>query len=229
MAKRKAAPKAAPLVIAIDGPAAAGKGTLARKLAAHYGLNYLDSGSLYRAVAQAVLNAGGDPANPEDAIPAALALDPESLADPGLRAERVAEAASEVAAIPGVRKALLAFQRKVAATPPGAVIDGRDIGTVVCPGAPVKLYLEADLKTRALRRLKELQERGAESIEERVLQEMRDRDRRDSRRETSPLAAAPDALCIDTTKLDADAVFEAALSFVEEKIARLRGEARKEA
>lgn len=226
MPKRsEAAEGAAPLVIAIDGPAAAGKGTLARRLAAHFGLNYLDSGSLYRAVGLAVLEAGGDPADPGDALDATRALDPARLSDPALKEDRVAQAASQVAAIPAVRQALLAFQRRVAATPPGAVIDGRDIGTVVCPDATVKIFLDAGLETRALRRLKELQERGAEGIHGRVLQEMRDRDSRDSRREVSPLTPAPDAFRIDTTELDADAVFRAALSAVEEKLARLRAKA----
>jgi cytidylate kinase len=214
-------PARKPLVIAVDGPAAAGKGTLARRLAAHFGLRHLDSGALYRALALLVLEGCGDTENLEQALAAVPSLASADLADPALREERVAQAASRLAARPEVRSALLGLQRRIAAEPPGAVIDGRDIGTVVCPEAPVKLFLDAAPETRACRRLKELQERGVEGIEERVLEEMKDRDRRDRERAVAPLVPAPDAFRIDTTGLDADAVFKTALCFVEDKIARL--------
>ncbi len=202
-------------IIAIDGPAAAGKGTLARHLARHFGLIHLDSGALYRAVAARVLRAGGDPASPDDALAAAKELGPADLDDPALRNEETGQAASRVAAIPTVRAALLTYQRKVAETPPGAVIDGRDIGTVVCPDADVKFFVTASLEARAGRRLKELQDRGAKSIHSRLLREMEERDRRDAERAVAPLKPAEDAKEIDTTDLDADAVFQTALSHIE--------------
>jgi cytidylate kinase len=208
-----------PLVVAIDGPAASGKGTLARRLAERFGLAHLDTGKLYRATAFLVLEAGGDPADPELALAAARRVDPTLLADPRLLAENVAGAASVVAAIPGVRAVLLAFQRDFAANPPpspgagtprGAVLDGRDIGTVVCPDASVKLFITASPEARAERRARELRERDAASIYGGVLQDMKERDARDSLRRVAPLAAAPDAHTIDTTQLDADQVFEQA-------------------
>ena len=182
------------MIIAVDGPAASGKGTLARRLANHYGLAHLDSGLLYRAAALQVLLAGGDPADPKDAVAAAAKrVRPDQLADPRLKEERVAEAASLVAAIPAVRATLLAFQREFARNPPGgakgAVLDGRDIGTVVCPGAAAKLFVTASLEARAMRRFKELQASGAAAIYQRVLQDMKLRDARDQRAQDRALGA----------------------------------------
>lgn len=211
------------LIIAIDGPAAAGKGTLARRLAAHLGLAYLDTGSIYRAVGLAVLRAGRDP---EDAVAAELAardLTPDQLADlqadPDLRSDVGGQAASKVAAVPGVRAALLEFQRRFASHPPtgmrGAVLDGRDIGTVVCPEAHYKVFVTASVEERARRRVKELRDRGFEGIESRVLQDMKDRDARDAERSVAPLRPAEDAFVLDTSDLDADAAFAAVLDYVE--------------
>ena len=202
-------------IIAIDGPAAAGKGTLARRLAAHYGFAYLDTGLLYRAVGRRLLDQGDDPCEVEVAVAAARSLSSEALENPALRSDETALAASQVAAIPNVRQALLLFQQYFATSPPegapGVVIDGRDIGTVVCPGTPYKLFVTAGLEERASRRLKELREQGIESIHSRVLQEMKDRDARDSQRDIAPLAKSEDALLIDTTEMDAGKVFSVAL------------------
>jgi cytidylate kinase len=205
------------MIIAIDGPAAAGKGTLAKRLAAHFGLNHLDTGALYRAVGMAVLRAGGDPADPEAAALAARQLDPAGLADPALRGEAAGDAASKVGAIPAVRAALLDFQRSYAARPPGAVLDGRDIGTVVCPDAEVKLFVTASPERRAERRLKELLDKGVSAIGERVLQEMKDRDARDQARSVAPLVPAADAVLLDTSELDADAAFAAAVQMISQR------------
>lgn len=208
------------MIIAIDGPAAAGKGTLARRLAQHFGYDFLDTGSLYRGVGLQVLRAGGDPADPKAARAAAERLDVKLLADPDLRGEDAAKAASLVAAQPAVRAALLDFQRNFAHRPPGgrgAVLDGRDVGTVVCPDAAVKLFITASPEARALRRLRELQARGQAAIWEAVLQDMRDRDARDSRRDVAPLKPAEDAVVIDTTSLSPDQVFEAARAIVDAK------------
>lgn len=203
------------MIIAVDGPSAAGKGTLSRKLAAHFGLAYLDTGALYRAVALAVLKAGGDPADPDTCVAAAKALDHATLDDPQIRSERTAAAASKLAPIPEVRAVLLAFQRNFAGRPPGdakgAVLDGRDIGTVVCPHAEVKFFVTASSEARAGRRLKELRERGIEAISGNVLRDMKERDARDRAREVAPMVAAEDAIVLDTTELDADAAFEEAL------------------
>ena len=166
------------MIIAIDGPAASGKGTLARRLAQHFGLNYLDTGSLYRAVARRALASGADPADPDAAVAAARQVEAGDLDDPRLRDDKVAQAASVVAAIPGVRAALLAFQRTFAQNGRGAVLDGRDIGTVVCPNADAKIFLTASVEARAMRRFKELQARGGAAIYERVLQDMKLRDAR---------------------------------------------------
>lgn len=214
------------LVVAIDGPAAAGKGTLARRLAETLSLAYLDTGSIYRAVGISVLRVGGDPADPQAAARAARALTPDSLQtlqqDPLLRSEDGGRAASLVAAQPDVRAALLDFQRAFAATPPagakGAVLDGRDIGTVVCPDAPVKLFVTASVEERARRRAKELRERGEEGIEFRVLQDMKERDERDQARSVAPLRPAEDAYVLDTSDLDADAAFTRALAHVTESL-----------
>ncbi|WP_119460879.1 (d)CMP kinase [Rhodospirillaceae bacterium SYSU D60014] len=211
-----------PFVIAVDGPSAAGKGTLARRVAAHFNLAYLDTGLLYRAVAARLLRAGIDRPDEAAAIAAARAVSAGDLDLPELREEAVSQMASKVAAISGVRAALLDLQRTFAAAPPagpsgpvaGAVLDGRDIGTVVWPQAQVKLFIHADLEQRARRRHKELIERGGESIYARVLQDMRERDARDSGRSVAPLTPAPDALVIDTSALDADAAFAIAVAHI---------------
>ncbi len=205
-------------VIAIDGPAAAGKGTLARRLADHFGYALLDTGLLYRAVGRRVLDRGGNPSDPLAAGAAARALRPENLDDPRLRLDEAAGAASKVAAIPEVRAALLDFQRGFAAHPPdgkrGAVLDGRDIGTHVCPNADAKIFVTASVEVRAERRVKELRERGLDVIPSAVLQDMKERDARDSSRSIAPLVAAADAFVLDTSSLDADGVFAAALQYV---------------
>jgi cytidylate kinase len=208
------------MIIAIDGPAAAGKGTLARRLARHYGYDFLDTGSLYRGVGLQVLRAGGDPADPAAAKAAAEDLDLKLLAEPDLRGEAAAKAASQVAAQPAVRAALLDFQRNFARRPPGgrgAVLDGRDVGTVVCPDAKVKLFIIASLEARARRRFRELQDKGQAAIWSAILQDMQDRDARDSRRDVAPLKPAADAAVIDTTSLSPDQVFEAARAIVDAK------------
>jgi cytidylate kinase len=202
------------VIVAIDGPAASGKGTLARRLARHFGLRYLDTGSLYRAVAFRALASGADPADPDAAIAAARRIEAGDLDDSRLRDDKVAQAASVVAAIPGVRTALLAFQREFAHRGQGAVLDGRDIGTVVCPDADAKVFLTASVEARAMRRFKELQARGGTAIYERVLQDMKLRDARDRERHTAPLVRASDAFELDTTALDADAAFAAVLRFI---------------
>jgi len=209
------------MIVAIDGPAAAGKGTLARRLAAHLEFAYLDTGRLYRAVGMAVLRAGGDPADPAAATRAAKGLSPAILDDPALKGDDAAVAASKVAAIPCVRAALLRFQQDFAHRPPagaaGAVLDGRDIGTVVCPDAEAKLFVDASVEVRAERRHRELLARGEASIYSRVLQEMRDRDARDRDRSVAPLMAAEDAFVLDTSGLDADQAFAAALDYVQSR------------
>lgn len=210
----------APVVIAVDGPAASGKGTLARRLAAELGYAYLDTGLLYRAVGLALLRAGQDPADADAAAAAAAAFEAGSadLSDPALRDEETGKAAGIVAAIPAVRAALIDVQRRFAANPPaaaaGAVLDGRDIGTVICPDADYKFFIEADIEERARRRVKELQDRGDAVIPARVLQEMKERDERDRTRAVAPLAPAADASVIDTTNLNADAAFALAMSFI---------------
>ena len=220
-----------PFVVAIDGPAASGKGTLARRLAERFGLAHLDTGKLYRATAFLALEAGADPADPEAAAKAARRVEPAILADPRLLGEAVAGAASVVAAIAAVRAVLLAFQRDFAAHPPspadggearGAVLDGRDIGTVVCPDAAVKLFIDASPEARAERRLRELRGRGAAAIYDDVLQDMKERYARDSQRRVAPLAAAPDAETIDTTGLGADQVFEQASEIIARALAARR-------
>jgi len=213
-------PEGPPRLIALDGPAAAGKGTLARRLAAHFGFAYLETGLLYRAVGLKVLRAGRDPSDAAAALEAARGLAPEELDDPKLRGDAAANAASVVAAIPEVRKVLVNFQRAFATYPPGgkgAVIDGRDIGTVVCPDADIKFFVTASVEARAERRLKELRERGIAGIHSRVLRDMKDRDARDSQRDTAPLRMADDAILLDTTELDADETFAAALKSIESR------------
>jgi CMP/dCMP kinase len=205
------------MIIAIDGPAASGKGTLGKKLAGHFGLRHLDTGLLYRAVAKALLDAGHALDNRERAVAAAQALDPARFDEMALKAHAVGEAASIVSAIPDVREALLAFQRDFAAKPPGAVLDGRDIGTVICPDADVKIFVTATPQVRARRRVAELKARGKAVDEAAVLADILRRDERDTNRAVAPLKPAPDAQVLDTTDLDIDAAFRAALAIVTHK------------
>lgn len=208
-----------PLVIAIDGPAASGKGTLARRLAAQYGLRHLDTGLTYRAVAKALLT--------ED-----LHLDDENLAEKAARnvdmalldrkvlsAHGIGEAASRVAAIPGVRRALVEKQRAFAQIPPGAVLDGRDIGTVVCPDAAVKLYVTASAEVRAARRFREITSNGGTAIYEEILADIQRRDARDMGRADSPLKPAEDAHLLDTSEMDIEAAFLAAKALIDRSLA----------
>jgi cytidylate kinase len=203
------------MIIAIDGPAASGKGTIGKRLAEHYGLRHLDTGLLYRAVAKAVLDAGHDPNDRAHAIAAAQKLDPAAMDEDALKRPGLAEAASIVSAIPEVRAALLAFQRMFAATPPGAVLDGRDIGTVVAPHADVKIFLDAAPQVRARRRYLERRARGEDANEAEILADILRRDERDRTRAVAPLLRAPDAHLLDTTHLDIDAAFRAAVAIVE--------------
>ncbi len=212
------------MIIAVDGPAAVGTGTLARGLAARFGLAHLDSGLLYRAVAARVLDGGGDGRDPDQAAAAARAVAAAGtgaaadLTNPDLRLEAVGRAASRVAVHPAVRETLLASQRAFARRPPGgaagAVLDGRDIGTVVLPDADVKLFLTGSAAVRLDRRIRELRARGEAVIQSRVERDMRERDRRDRSRTAAPLRAAADAYVIDTTKCDAAAVLETACRLV---------------
>jgi len=211
-----------PLVIAIDGPAAAGKGTLAKRLAARLGLPHLDTGLLYRAVARRVLDAGADPADAVAASTAARALTPADLGRDDLRGPQTDAASSQVAAVPAVRQALLAFQRAFASER-GAVLDGRDIGTVIFPDAPVKLFVTASLSARARRRWLELQARGANRELAQVEQEMRVRDAQDAARATAPLRPAPDAVIMDTSDQTADEVFASALAMIQERFPNWEG------
>lgn len=210
------------MIIAIDGPAAAGKGTLARRLAQHFRLAHLDTGTLYRAVGLKVLRNQQDPKNKVDAARAAAGLSSADLEGDALRGEDVAIAASMVAVHPEVRSALLEFQRNFAKNPPGdvkgAVLDGRDIGTVICPEPDVvKIFVVASLEKRAQRRVRELQARGDSPIYARVLQDMKDRDIRDASRGVAALKAAPDAFKLDTSNLDADHAFAKALDFIKSR------------
>ncbi len=203
------------MIIAIDGPAASGKGTLARRIAAHYGLAYLDTGSLYRAVARDIRHSGASLEDAAAAARMARSLDPETLADAGLRDPGVGDAASIVAKFPEVRQALLEFQRAFARQVPGAVLDGRDIGTVVLPDAHVKIFVVADTDVRARRRYDEMIARGEPVTYEGVLGVIKGRDDRDTNRATAPLKAADDAQVLDTTRLDVEAAFAAALALIE--------------
>ncbi|HUO97177.1 MAG TPA: d(CMP) kinase [Rhizomicrobium sp.] len=202
------------IIIAVDGTAASGKGTLAKKLAAHFGFHHLDSGSLYRLVALGVAEAGGDPHNEADALAAARAVDPARGGDPAIRTRQMGEFASVVSAFPSVRAALLDLQRTFARRAPGVVIDGRDIGTVVCPGATAKLFVDAAPEVRARRRWLELSAAGAAPPESEILADIQVRDARDRNRAVAPLKPAADACLLDTTNLDIDAAFAAALALV---------------
>jgi CMP/dCMP kinase len=212
------------MIIAIDGPAASGKGTLGKRLAAHYGLRHLDTGLLYRAVAQAVIAGGHRPDDHARAIAAATSLDLAAFDDAALKSQAVGEAASLVSAIPGVRAALSTFQRAFAAAPPGAVLDGRDIGTVICPQADVKIFVTATPQVRAQRRTLEFRGSGAKVNEADILADILRRDERDTSRAISPLVRAPDAHLLDTTHFDIDAAFRAAVAIVEAaRAGRVRG------
>jgi CMP/dCMP kinase len=203
------------MIIAIDGPAASGKGTLGKRLAVHYGLRHLDTGLIYRAVAKALLDAGHSPDNRARAVAAAEALDPTRFDEAALKSQAVGEAASLVSAIPEVRKVVLAFQRGFGRTPPGAVLDGRDIGTVIFPDADVKIFVTAAPEVRAHRRAIELKQAGDRINEAEVLADIRRRDERDSKRPVAPLKVAAEAHLLDTTHLDIDAAFRAAIDIVE--------------
>ncbi|HTT48226.1 MAG TPA: (d)CMP kinase [Pseudolabrys sp.] len=203
------------MIIAIDGPAASGKGTLGKKLAAHYGLRHLDTGLLYRAVAKSVLDAGRRPDDEAAAIAAAQALDPGGFDEAVLKSHAVGEAASLVSAVPEVRAALVAFQRDFAAKPPGAVMDGRDIGTVICPNADVKIFVTATPEVRAHRRALEYRAAGRAIDTATVLADILRRDERDTQRAISPLKQAPDAHLLDTTNMDISTAIRAAIDIVE--------------
>ncbi|MGQ4273956.1 (d)CMP kinase [Terrihabitans sp. B22-R8] len=203
------------MIIAIDGPAASGKGTLGKRLAAHYGFAHLDTGLLYRGVARAVRAAGLDLADAIRAEEMARSLDVSTLDGDDLRGPEMGEAASVVAAHPGVRQALVALQRDFAAQAPGAVLDGRDIGTVICPHAEVKVFVTADPEERARRRHCELAARGDAITYETVLADIRARDARDSGRSVAPLRPADDARLLDTTRMDIEAAFRAAVAIVD--------------
>lgn len=208
------------MIIALDGPAASGKGTLARRIAEHFGLRYLDTGLLYRAVARDVRAANGALDSPEDAGQAARNLDPDTLDDPTLRHPGIGNAASVVAQIPRVREELLAFQKDFAQRPPGAVMDGRDIGTVVCPDANVKIFVVADTEVRARRRYLELKGRGELVSYEQIHDAIASRDQRDSERADSPLKSADDAVLLDTTNLSIDEALDAAIELIKRKISQ---------
>ena len=203
------------MIIAIDGPAASGKGTLAKRLALHYGLRHLDTGVIYRAVAKALLDAGAVLTDEAAAARAAMELDPATFGDPALKSQKVGDAASVVSAFPGVRDALVQFQRQFAARPPGAVLDGRDIGTVICPDADVKIFVIADPKVRAQRRTLEAKGRGEEADEAVILADILKRDERDQNRATAPLKAAPDAHLLDNSHLDIESGVRAAIDIIE--------------
>lgn len=203
------------MIIAIDGPAASGKGTLGKRLAHHYGYRHLDTGVIYRAVAQALLDAGADLADEALAVAAARELDPEKFGNPVLKTQAVGEAASVVSAHRAGREALLTFQRNFAAGPPGAVLDGRDIGTVICPDADVKIFVVADPEVRARRRALEMRARGEEADEAAVLADILKRDERDRNRAVAPLKPAPDAHLLDNSRLDIEGGVRAAIDIVE--------------
>jgi len=203
------------MIIAIDGPAASGKGTLARRLAAHFGLRHLDTGLTYRAVAAALLARGLPLGDEAVAIATARNLDLARLDRDVLSAHEIGEAASRIAVLPGLRRELVALQKRFAEQPPGAVLDGRDIGTVVCPDATVKLFCTASAEERARRRTAELQSKGGEAVYEKVLDDLRRRDARDAGRDVAPLKPADDAHLLDTSEMDIETAFKAAVDIVD--------------
>src|SRR4051794_30555817 len=203
------------MIIAIDGPAASGKGTLGKRLAQHYGYRHLDTGVIYRAVAKMLLDQGFDLTDEARAVAAAKALNPETFGDAELKSHRIGDAASVVAAIPTVREALVSFQREFAADPPGAVLDGRDIGTMICPNADVKIFVVADPKVRARRRTMEAKARGEEADEAAVLADIIQRDERDKNRAIAPLKPAADAYLLDNSQLDIEGGVRAAIDIIE--------------
>jgi cytidylate kinase len=203
------------MIIAIDGPAASGKGTLGRRLARHYGFRHLDTGLIYRAVAKMLLDRDFELTDEAQAVAAAKALDPEIFGDLALKSQRIGDAASVVSAIPRVREALVNFQRQFAAAPPGAVLDGRDIGTVICPNADVKIFVVADPQVRAHRRALEAAARGEAADEALILADIIKRDDRDRNRAAAPLKAAADAHVLDNSNLDVEGSVAAAVAIVE--------------
>jgi cytidylate kinase len=203
------------MIIAIDGPAASGKGTLGKRLARHYGYRHLDTGVIYRAVAKALMDIGAELTDEVRAVAAAMELDPEKFGDPVLKTQKVGEAASVVSAIPKVREALINFQRQFAEGPPGAVLDGRDIGTVICPTADVKIFVLADPKVRARRRTLEARSRGEDADEALVLADIIRRDERDQNRAIAPLKPASDAYLLDNSHLDIEGGVRAAIDIIE--------------
>jgi CMP/dCMP kinase len=203
------------MIIAIDGPAASGKGTLAKRLAAHYGLRHLDTGAIYRAVAYALISQGADLKDEAAAVRAAQGLDPGTFGNSALKSHQVGSAASVVSAIPEVRTALVEFQRQFAGTPPGAVLDGRDIGTVICPNADVKIFVVADPGVRAHRRTLEARARGEEADEATILADILARDERDQNRAVAPLKPAEDAYLLDNSHLDIEGGVRAAIDIIE--------------
>jgi CMP/dCMP kinase len=211
------------MIIAIDGPAASGKGTLARRLAEHYGYRHLDTGVIYRAVAHALMSRALDLGDETAAVRAAQGLDPATFDNPALKSHDVGSAASIVSAIPAVRAALLEFQREFAARPPGAVLDGRDIGTVICPDAEVKIFVVADPKIRAHRRTLEVLARGETADEAAILADILARDERDQNRAVAPLKPAQDAYLLDNSHLDIEGGVRAAIDIVEAVRAGRRG------
>jgi CMP/dCMP kinase len=210
------------MIIAIDGPAASGKGTLARRIAAHFGLPHLDTGLLYRAVARDLRQRGGNLENSQLAAVLARDLDPATLDDPALRGPQLGEAASLVARFPEVRTALLGVQRTFAAQPGGAVLDGRDIGTVVCPQATVKLYVTATPEVRARRRHLEMVGRGETVDYAAVLADIQRRDARDAGRDSAPMRPACDAILLDSSNLDIETAFEMAVGAITRKVGQRR-------
>jgi cytidylate kinase len=204
------------MIIAIDGPAASGKGTLGKRLAAHFALRHLDTGLIYRAVAKALIDAGHPLDDKTHAVTAAKALNPAAFDEKILKGHAIGEAASIVSAIPDVRAALLAFQRDFAAAPPGAVLDGRDIGTVICPDADVKIFVIAAAEERARRRAAELRAAGQAADEAAILADIRRRDERDRTRAVAPLVPAADARTLDTSALDVEGAVAEAIRLVED-------------
>jgi cytidylate kinase len=215
-------------VVAIDGPAASGKGTIAKKIASALSFAYLDTGLLYRAIGHGVTSSGGNPSDLPTALliarslPGQIEADPGFLDNPALRTDAASEAASLVAAMQDVRNVILNLQREFAKTPPnqakGAVLDGRDIGTVICPEAPAKLFVTASIDTRAQRRFKELQNKGVSTTYEAVLRDMRERDSRDAERKIAPMKPAGDALELDTTELNPDQAFQKAMDYIRSRL-----------